>query len=62
MQVLLGSLAFLLDDVVAGNPNIRLQHSMEDTVILELDVPTFAPVRQSVSRQHLCVGLVEQPR
>ena len=50
MQVLLGSLAFLLDDVVAGNPNIRLQHSMEDTVILELDVHTFALVRQSDCR------------
>ena len=58
MQVLLGSLAFLLDNVVAGNPNIRLQHSMEDTVILELDVPTFALVRQSDDQPHLCVGFV----
>ena len=58
MQVLLGSLAFLLDNVVAGNPNIRLQHSMEDTVILELDVPTFALVRQSDDQPHQCVGFV----
>ena len=57
---LLGSLASLIDDFDFGSDHQRPRHSLQRTVVLEIDVPSFSTgpgAEKSVPQEHQGVPL-----